>query len=196
MIPAFAIPLAGGAKADANVLRLMPRARTYGALCIAVVHGGWLDWPEAGDLWEAYGELADPAVACTDLNSEMALYSHVAHRARLAMSVGKNKCRAGTDYRVASAVIQDVSGATWRPCCKASRCPMCNGVGWIEPSNTTRAAACRTRFPEYVRRLRPVFEVVRSGIEEEFRLGKVEYAKARARLHAPRDRDLLSRVSA
>lgn len=183
MTPAFAEPLAGGQRASSRVLAAMPARVAAGRDLIEVIYGGWLE----GDLWDTYHDLRDGPDPATTSNTEVRVYDRVASAAAAAMAIGRNKIRSGTHFRIASAVLADISGAGWRACgCHgAPRCELCRGSGWVPPSNTSRSIACGSRHPEYMHRLRPVYECVWSGVNEDLRRGKAEYRRAYERIATP-----------
>jgi hypothetical protein len=190
--PAFAIPFTGGNKAVSRVVDAMSNRHRRLKDVIEVVHGGWLD----EDLWEKYRDLRGMPTDPGDINTERRLYMETAHVAAGIMMVSRNKIRMGTNFRIASAVIADVAGVGWRPCqaCGRSGCKVCRGAGWIRPSNTFRADACGSRHPDYNHRLRPVYELLRSGLDADLRSAKAEYDKTAACLAERHDQGLFEKT--
>jgi len=160
---------------------------------IEVLYGGWLDEHET--LWERYGipsqtaDLLRPRNGSVMLspNAELRLYAAVAGIVTVTMRTAGAMSRAGTEYRLSSTVIWELSGAGSHPChfCGGSgrahrgqrRCRRCSGAGAVHPSNSTRAAECGCRQPEFVASLLGVYLVVLAGLRRELSRAVIAYGR-------------------
>lgn len=180
---AVSLPSTASRSFRAESRRLARLQRGIGRDLIEVLYGGWLEENET--LWERYG---NPSVTPSLLpgragnllhsdNAELRVYAHVAGMVSTTMRTAGAGSRAGTEYRVASTVIWELSGAgshtckfcggSGRACRGVKRCRRCGGSGIVHPSNSTRAAECGCRQPEFLSSLLGVYLTVLSGARRE-----------------------------
>lgn len=179
-------------RADANVLAAVPRG--FGRDLIEVLYGGWLDEP----LWDTHGNLdaADhPGNYLLDDNTELRVYFLIARDALRVMRIAGAKSRAGTHYRIASAVVGELHGDQTRKCqvCTGTglrkrpgrgnqSCRSCGGSGVIRPSLSTRADACQCRLPEFRDNLYGVYLTMLSRLRRELMTATDRYRNAAVKL--------------
>jgi hypothetical protein len=170
-------------RADAKRLALVPSG--LGRDLIELLHGGWMD--DCESLWEKYGRLTARVVGF-DHNTERRVYAEVADMVIAAMGIARAISHAGTEYRVASAIVGELSGVGTRLCrhCGGSgrrkrsgaRCRQCSGAGIVRPSNTMRSTECGCRQPEFVAGLLGVYLTVLAGLQRELARALAQYAAA------------------
>jgi hypothetical protein len=178
----------------ANAGRLARLPRGLGRDLIEVLYGGWLDENET--LWERYG---NPYITPDLLNrerlgsllhssnTELRLYVAVADLVARTMRMSGALSHAGTEYRIASTIIGELSGVGTRLCrhCGGSgrrkrsgvRCRQCGGDGLVRPSNSRRAAECGCRQPEFVAGLLGVYLTVLARMRRELARALAAYEK-------------------
>lgn len=179
-------------RADATVLAAIPRG--FGRDLIEVLYGGWLDDP----LWDTYGNL-DTANQLgnylLDDNTERRLYFVVARDVHRVMTIAGAKSRAGTHYRIASAVVGELHGDQTRKCRRCDGdgkrqspkravqvCRACRGSGVVRPSLSTRAEACHCRLPEFRDHLYGVYLTMLSRLRRELDTAISRYRSVAAQL--------------
>lgn len=169
-------------KFRAESRRLMRLPPGVGRDLIEVLYGGWLD-DEYESLWEKYHDLRDhlygPGWHAHDANAERRLYAETARRSECAMRMVFAMNHGGTPFRLASAVISELSGAMVKQCshCKGcgqkraksggGKCLMCRGTGVLGPSTSSRAMAAGCRYSEFNRNLSGAYMVVLTGLRRE-----------------------------
>lgn len=172
-----------------DAMRHMGLADCIQPMLLEVLYGGWLE----SNLWEQYGNIVNPEDYFYDRNTERRLYVHTAKRVLASMRLAGSASRAGTHYRIASAVIHELTGATTHPCgnCKGAGkckrpgrvgedCKHCEGSGKIGPSMTVRADACGCRRPEFRLYLLGPYLTTLSYLTRELEIARKSYAKISA----------------